>query len=175
MHEFYGLWRWSFVRSRGTKRLGSIRDPPDFDTYIPPEELSIASIYLSILSQPAASILLNSSFAASILIIPIITTCHPDMSFYLNPINIPSRNSSISDASPYTQSTSPAAPWSSPNTPSRRSSESAHFLAIPGPSTPQIKDADSVDKEANAAAAAGAATTSSSPSSEGQWRTSELF
>lgn len=42
----------SFVRSRGTKRLGSIRDPPDFDAYIPPEELSIASIYLSTLSQP---------------------------------------------------------------------------------------------------------------------------
>jgi hypothetical protein len=98
---------------------------------------------------------------------------------YLRPIHIPSRNSSMSDASPYTQSdqsTASVAPWSSPNTPLRRSSEGTHFLAIPGPSTPHIKDADSVDKEANAAAAAAAAATaSSSPSSEGQWRTPELF
>jgi len=88
------------------------------------------------------------------------------MSVYLHPLSIPSRNSSMSDGSPFTQSTSPtAAAWSSPTTPSRRSSEGTHFLGIPGPSTPHIKDADSVDKEANAAAAA---TASSSPSAQGE-------
>jgi len=54
----------------GTKRLGSIADPPNFDSLHSPEECSIASIYLSILSQPAASFLLNSSFATSILTHP---------------------------------------------------------------------------------------------------------
>ena len=55
-------------RAWGTKRLGSMPDPP----YNPPknEECSIASIYPSILSHPAASFPLNSSFAASILIAP---------------------------------------------------------------------------------------------------------
>lgn len=163
----------------GTKRLGSIADPPNFDSLHSPEECSIASIYLSILSQPAASLPLNSSFATSILThpFPIIATCHPEMSVYLHPLSIPSRNSSMSDASPYTQAQSEStAPWSSPTTHSRRSSESTHFLNIPGPTTPHIKDADSVDKEANAAAAAaGAATASSCPSSQSEWRKSKVF
>jgi len=95
------------------------------------------------------------------------------MSVYLHPLSIPSRNSSMSDSSPYAQPTPPAAAWSSPTTPSRRSSEGSHYLCIPGPSTPHIKDADSVDKEANAAATA---TASSSPSSsQGEWRTSKLL
>lgn len=88
------------------------------------------------------------------------------MSVYLHPLSIPSRNNSTSsDESPLSSS----AAWSA-STPSRRSSTGTHFLGIPGPSTPQIKDADSVDKEANAAAAAtgAAATATSCPPSQGQ-------
>jgi hypothetical protein len=99
------------------------------------------------------------------------------MSVYLHPLSIPSRNNSMSDGSPYnTQSTSPTGDaWSSPTTHSRKGSEGSHFLNIPGPTTPHIKDADSVDKEANAAAAAGAATASSCPSSQSEWRKSKVF
>ena len=87
------------------------------------------------------------------------------MSVYLHPLSIPSRNNSASDESPLSAS----AAWSA-TTPSRRSSTGTHFLGIPGPSTPQIKDADSVDKEANAAAATNvtAATATSCPPSQGQ-------
>jgi hypothetical protein len=144
-------------------------DPPDFDAQHSPEECSIASIYLS-----TDSITPRCIFSVKLKLrgfhshSPIITTCHPKMSVYLSPLTIPSRNNSMSDDSPYTRSTSPTAAWSSSTTPSRRSSEGTHFLGIPGPSAPHIKDADSVDKEANAAAAAGAATASSSPSSQGQ-------
>jgi len=138
--------------------------PPAFPP--PKSALYHLSIEPSILSLAADIFLLNSSFAASILTHPINTLCHLGMSVYLHPLSIPSRNNSMSDGSPYTQSTSPAR--SSTTSPSRRSSEGTHFLGIPGPSTPQIKDADSVDREANAAAAAAAATASSSPSSQGQ-------
>jgi hypothetical protein len=128
------------------------------------------SIYPSIVSiTPAASFSLTQASRLRF------THRHPEMSVYLHPLSIPSRNSSMSDGSPYAQSTSPAAAWSSPTTPSRRSSEGTHFLNIPGPSTPHIKDADSVDKEANAAAAADAATASSSPSSQSEWRESKPF
>lgn len=64
-------WRWCIVRARGgTKRLGSMPDPPDyFDTYIPPKRRVLNSIYLSIDSiTPRCIFLLNSSFAASIFI-----------------------------------------------------------------------------------------------------------
>jgi hypothetical protein len=124
------------------------------NSYIPRRNLSI---YLSIIPL----FLLNSSF---------FTLPSSEMSVYLHPLSIPSRNNSTSSESPLSQSVTSAA-WSTTTTPSRRSSESTHFLGIPGPSTPQIKDADSVDKEANAAAAAAAATTAtSSPSSQGMLR-----
>jgi hypothetical protein len=144
-----GLVEWLIRRS--------IAKAPTF----PPKSALIASISLSILSHPAASFLFKLELRGFHSQFPL---CHPEMSVYLKPLAIPSRNSSMSDASPYTQSgsTSPADAWSSPATHSRRSSEGTHFLGIPGPSTPHIKDADSVDKEANAAAA----TASSSPSSE---------
>jgi hypothetical protein len=108
----------------------------------------------------------NSSFAASILDLFSIPR-YPEMSVYLHPLSIPSRNNSASsDESPLSSS----AAWSA-TTPSRKSSTGTHFLGIPGPSTPQIKDADSVDKEANAAAAAtvAAATATSCPPSQGQY------
>jgi hypothetical protein len=123
------------------------------------------------ITTPLHPFCLNSSFAASIIIPP-----HPKMSVYLKPLAIPSRNnSSMSDDSPYTTSPAPSDPWSSPTTrSSRRLSEGTHFLGIPGPSAPHIKDADSVDKEANAAAAAAAATASSSPLS-GECRKSKTI
>ena len=169
-----GSWRWGLVRSRGTKRLGSIADPPGRSFPL------LYSIHLSTDSITTRCIFfcLNSSFSIRDFHSHLPLVAIPDiMSVYLHPLSIPSRNSSMSDASPYTQSTSPTAVWSSPTTtPSRRGSESTHFLNIPGPSTPHIKDADSVDKEANAAAAAaGAATASSSPSSESEWRRVETI
>jgi hypothetical protein len=76
--------------------------------------------------------------------------------YYLHPLSIPSRTSTLADSSPYTSSQSSAsASWSNP--PSRSASTDSQFLSIPDLSPLHIKDADSVDKLANAAAG-GAAT-----------------
>ncbi|KAH9979592.1 hypothetical protein BGW80DRAFT_1279132 [Lactifluus volemus] len=75
------------------------------------------------------------------------------MSHYLHPLSIPSRHNSLSDESPYSQ-TSPSSPadLSTPDSASR----TPHFLHIPGPHPqPHIKDADNVDKLANAAISQG--------------------
>ena len=70
-----------------------------------------------------------------------------EMPHYLHPLSIPSRNNSTSDESPYSQST-PSTAWSTPSSASR----GPHFLNIPGQTAQQhIKDADNIDKLANAA------------------------
>jgi hypothetical protein len=69
------------------------------------------------------------------------------MSQYLRPLSIPSRHNSACDESPYSQSASPT-PGSAQSGP--------YFLNIPGMQTQQnIKDADGVDKLANAAVSQG--------------------
>ena len=76
-----------------------------------------------------------------------------EMSQYLRPLSIPSRHNSTCDESPY--SISPSSPSSACPTPC--TAQKAHyFLNIPGMQTQQnIKDADGVDKLANAAVSQG--------------------
>ena len=74
------------------------------------------------------------------------------MSQYLRPLSIPSRHNSACDESPYSQSSSPSAASPTPGS----AQNGPYFLNIPGMQTQQnIKDADGVDKLANAAVSQG--------------------
>lgn len=96
-----------------------------------------------------------------ILLLPLTSEDNPvtvtlaEMSQYLRPLSVPSRHNSTCDESPY------SSPQSSPSaaclTPCSAQSESGrYFLNIPGLQTQQsIKDADGVDKLANAAVSQG--------------------
>ncbi|KAI0258093.1 hypothetical protein BC834DRAFT_847640 [Gloeopeniophorella convolvens] len=77
------------------------------------------------------------------------------MTQYLHPLSIPSRRSTTSDESPYTQSPTSISCSSSPASQCSRTTipRSPHYLHVPGlPTQWNIKDADNADRLANAPA-----------------------
>lgn len=116
-------------------------------------EVQIASVRWQI-EPPPPPVLSRGSSRPTQLTLPLTPEdTLPNMSQYLHPLSVPSRHNSTCDESPYSSSqSSPSAACTTPCT----AQPGHHFLNIPGLQTQQsIKDADGVDKLANAALSQG--------------------